>query len=183
MKNTGSPFFIEDKDFLSKGQKKTIDSLVEDRQVPFYLSPVAAVKNDKCVNFGHQVITRADKGAQLPGIENSELVNFTRELLSTFCTKHKIKYKSIYRAAINVTVPNNVVYKVGKHKDHLFPHKQLLIYLNNSYDGDTVILDYKDKEYKVVSPKIYKGVMFGSTNHYHYLPTQGTRVVMIITFI
>ena len=183
MKNKYSPFFVEDKDFLSKDQKKTIDYLVEDQQIPFYLSHVAAEKNDKCVNFRHQVIARADKDAQLPGIENSELVDFTRGLLSTFCTKHKIKYKLIYRASINVTMPNNVVYKVGKHKDHLFPHKQLLIYLNNSYDGDTVILDYKDKKYKIVSPKIYKGIMFSSTNHYHYLPTQGTRVVMIITFI
>tara|TARA_R110000751_G_scaffold305170_2_gene421315 strand:+ start:75 stop:626 length:552 start_codon:yes stop_codon:yes gene_type:complete len=183
MINKTKPFFIEDENFLNKDQKKMFKFMINNQKVPFFLAPAAVKKNDKFFTFIHNILRRADNDIEAPGVVNSSLVDFAKEILDSFCKKNKIKYKTIYRAAINVTTPNNISYKSKPHKDHTFPHKQLLIYLNKAYDGDTIILDHQDKKYKVISPKIYKGIFFDSTNHYHYLPTKGFRIVMIITVI
>ena len=63
-------------------------------------------------------------------------------------------YKKILRCALNLTFPQKVK-KSEPHLDHNYEHKTLLIYLNDN-DGDTVILDKKNKIWKKVKPKKYK---------------------------
>lgn len=177
-----TPYFIEDKSFLTFDQKNYISKIIEDQKVPFYFSPMAVDDDDGGAHFVHHAIVRPKDNSQQPGIENSKEMPFFKKVLDTFCNKHKIKYQTIYRGAINITFPNINVEKVPAHTDHTFFHRQLLIYLNES-DGDTVVLDYDNNIFKSISPEKYKGIMFDSTKHYHFFPKKGWRGVMVITFV
>ena len=64
-------------------------------------------------------------------------------MLNAFTNKNKIKYKEIFRISVNMTM-NIGVERSSTHKDHEFPHKQLLIYLNDFEGGETVILNDND---------------------------------------
>ena len=101
--------------------------------------------------------------------------------------KHKLKYKEILRASINLVYPQKVT-ESAPHVDHNFPHNQIICYLNES-DGDTVILKkqikgkhFGYKELKRVSPEPYKILYFGRLVHYVVHPTSGRRIVLVMTF-
>jgi hypothetical protein len=167
---------FEDKNFLNQQHKDSISNILKGGDVPFYMSLEAAKPGDGGVNFVHHIVHRDN-----PGQKNSKLYGLFVDILNTFCSKNNIEYKNIHRCAINITI-NSGLEKCPIHTDHIFPHKQLLIYLNES-DGDTVIL--KSDEVEVVSvckPEIYKGIVFDRLPHYHYFPTKGIRAVAIITF-
>ena len=92
---------------------------------------------------------------------------------------HKIK--NIFRCAINTTFFNGKVDRVPAHVDHDYKHRQLLLYLDDS-SGETVILDKKNKPYKIVRPEKFKAVSFDSVPHYHYFPINSVRRVVVYTF-
>lgn len=167
---------IEDINFLNEEQKSKINSLFENQITPFYLSKDAAFKNDGGFHFIHHVIHR-DRPNEL----NSDLKDFFVEILNSFCKKNNIKYKNIFRSAINITFNNGAVYKCPVHVDHPFKHKQLLIYLNDSI-GDTVILNKKNEPVKIIEPLKFKGIFFESSPHFHYFPIKGIRIVSVTTF-
>tara|TARA_R110000796_G_scaffold182528_1_gene299022 strand:+ start:44 stop:559 length:516 start_codon:yes stop_codon:yes gene_type:complete len=169
-------FFIEDNKFLTKKQKNKIEKMLGGEQLPFYIAPCSTTEDTNDVSFVHHVIHR-----EYPDEDNSDLKDFFVELLDTFCKKHKITYTKIHRCAINTTF-NTGVEKCGIHTDHDFPHNQLIIYLNEAENGDTVILDKEKKPFKVVKPERFKGICFQNTSHYHYFPTKGIRIVSVVTF-
>jgi hypothetical protein len=83
---------------------------------------------------------------------------------------------------INLTF-NNGTKKCPIHQDHEYPHKQLIIYLNDAdIDSKTIILDKKNKVLKKITPEKYKGVCFENLHHYMIYPKKGERVVLVTTF-
>jgi hypothetical protein len=170
-------FFIEDKNFLTEEQKDNINLFLKSGEIPFYMSLEAASPNDGGINFVHHIIHRDN-----PEKINSNLYLLFVSILNNFCKKNNLKYEKIYRCAINITINNGVITKCPIHIDHMFPHNQLLIYLNDT-NGDTVILDKNNKTFKISEPEKFKGIAFNSLPHYHYFPNKGIRVVAIITFI
>jgi len=105
----------------------------------------------------------------------------TRLIYSGDIKNNKLTYKKILRCALNLTFPQKVK-NSEPHLDHSYEHKTLLIYLNDN-DGDTVILDKKNKIWKKVKPKKYKGVCFPYRYHYQFYPKSGIRAVDVYTFI
>lgn len=169
-------FFVEDKNFLTNYQKDKIQDLLKGGDVPFYMSLEAAKPGDGGVNFVHHIIHRDS-----PGQKNSHLYDLFVDILNTFCSKNNIEYNNIHRCAINITI-NSGLEKCPIHTDHIFPHKQLLLYLNDS-DGDTYVLNEDEIEVLQISkPEKYKGIAFNSLPHYHYFPKKGIRAVAVITF-
>ena len=82
---------------------------------------------------------------------------------------------------VNTTFFNGKVDRVPAHVDHDYKHRQLLLYLDNS-SGETVILDKKNKPYKIVRPEKFKADSFDSVPHYHYFPINSVRRVVVYTF-
>ena len=169
-------FYIEDKNFVSKEQKEALNGILTGGNCPFYLTLEASVPNDGGINFVHHVIHRDS-----PEKVNSILHPLFVSILDNFCKNNNLEYSKIHRCAINITINNGNIPKCPTHTDHIFPHNQLLIYLNNS-EGDTVILDKNNIVLKISEPELYKGIAFESTPHYHYFPIKGIRIVAIITF-
>ena len=86
---------------------------------------------------------------------------------------------------VNLTYNNGIKDRSPIHVDHSFPHRQLIVYLNDPQDKEakTFILDKKKKKVlKEITPKQYRGIFFPSLPHYHIMPKFGERMVFVITF-
>ena len=96
------------------------------------------------------------------------------EVLQTISTSKKI----------DNTIINNGYEKSGTHIDHEYPHKQIIIYLNDAdKKSKTCIVDEKDKVIKSISPEKYKGICFDAQRHFNYNPTTKHRLILVATFI
>ena len=120
---------------------------------------------------------KKNKINMLPGITH---VDGTGRL-QTVRKENNIKYEMLYRCSVNMTFPLSLSPK--PHKDHEFPHKHFLIYLNDS-DGDTCVFNEDETEIeKRIKPEKHKGVCFENRLHYGELPTNGLRAIVAYTFI
>ena len=164
------------KNILNKKQKIFLNNIFAGEKTPFYLATYAVKENDQGYHFVHHAIHRNNLN-----VDNSELAQSLRKLLSELAPKLKINYTKIYRCALNITFYNGFVNKCLTHEDHQFDHKQILIYLNDA-DGETVILDKQGvKEIKKIKPEAFKILIMDRRNHYQFFPTKGIRKVLIYT--
>lgn len=113
--------------------------------------------------------------------ENSPYVDLFHKMFLNLFYINNIQINSLLRINVNLTFKINEYTHTYPHEDHPFPHKNLLIYLNNA-DGDTVICDKSNNIIDRSSPKEDKIVAFEG-RHYHYLPTKNTRKVIVCTYI
>ena len=173
-------FFVEDKNFLNLEQKEFIEKNVLSSFFPFYFQK-KTISNSILTH----IIKVAPEIRKEGEVFNSSFGNIFEDMLKTFCKKNNIEFKESLRIAVNFTYNNGVDF-CPTHLDHEFPHKQLLIYLNDPLDKKTktVILDDDEKTIlKEVYPEKYKGVCFENKPHYHYYPKIGERIVAVYTFI
>ena len=161
------------KNVFTKDHKKFLNNIFKFERNPFYWADSAVKKGDKSFHFVHHAIYDSGK-------DNSSLAKPLRLLLQEISSKINHSYDHIYRCALNITFCNGYTKKCPPHKDHVFKHKQILIYLNNS-DGDTIVLDKKGKELKRVKPEAYKIFVFDDSKHYYYFPKKGVRKVLVYT--
>lgn len=176
-------FYIEDKDFLNKEQKKYIDDVLCDGAIPFFHNSSSVHGVDNYSFLTHVIVKRKHERKTLTEI-NSPQIDFMKSVLDSFCNKHKIQYTEILRCAINYTY-NNGAKASPIHIDEQVKHKQLLVYLNEPQDLDskTVILDNDNNtQLKSITPKKYKGVCFDDKPHYAIYPKVGHRIVGVFTF-
>ena len=171
--------YIEDDNFLEDVHKRFIDSVILTDKFPFYWNS-SAVTNDDLGFLVHNVLIRPEDRNDNDGINSSAYEIFC-EMLDCFTKKHNIEYKEILRISVNLTM-NIGLEKSQIHKDHNFPHNQLLIYLNNFEGGSTEILNDDKTIFKTTQPKKFLGVCFGHKDHYAYLPEKGRRLVAVYTF-
>jgi hypothetical protein len=176
-------FYVEDDNFLTQEQIKFIDNIFVSRQMPFYYQP-DSVKGDTISFFANIIKDRPEYSQSGVEINSFEYYSLFKDILITFCTKNKINFKEILRIAVNITY-NNGVEKCPVHKDHDYPHNQLLLYLNEPLDklSRTVILDDNEQTIlKEITPERFKGVCFENKPHYHHYPKIGERIVAVYTF-
>ena len=176
-------FYVEDNNFLTTEQIGFIDNIFISRQMPFYYQP-DSVKGDKISFLAHVIKDRPEFSEPGKQINSFEYYSLFKDILITFCTKNKINFKEILRIAVNITF-NNGAEKCPVHKDHEYPHNQLLLYLNEPLDkqSKTVILDDNEQTIlKEITPERFKGVCFENKPHYHHYPKMGERIVAVYTF-
>lgn len=169
-------FFIKDDDFLSDLSKKYIKQSFLNIGFPYYFGDEIIVNSKDKYPFLAHVIKRRDDF-----VINSDCYQDCVNMVAEFTAKHKIKYKEILRMCVNFTY-NNGFEQTPVHQDHNFPHKQLIIYLNDPIDktAKTVILDKKER-YEI-EPAQFRGICFENKPHFHYFPTKGERIVLVATF-
>jgi len=171
---------IVDDNFMDKDNVAFVEDIVLGYGFPFF-HKTKILHDSKDYNgfFEHIILhVGGDKW-------NSQYHPFFESILHSFTEKHKIEYELIFRASVNLTYNNGVHEKCPVHVDHTFPHKQLLVYLNDVQDKEskTIILNKKkDTILKEIKPKQFRGVMFDALPHYHLMPKKGERMVFVITF-
>jgi hypothetical protein len=174
---------IVDDDFLDKDNKEFINHIILGNNFPlFHKTKIVSVgPESKEYNgfFTHIILNPGDNKW------NSKHHPFFESILRSFIEKHKLRYEWLYRAAVNLTYNNGIKDRSPIHVDHSFPHRQLIVYLNDPQDKEakTFILDKKKKKVlKEITPKQYRGIFFPSLPHYHIMPKFGERMVFVITF-
>jgi hypothetical protein len=178
-------FYVEDNNFLKNEHISFIESILYSKvfpTMPFYYQS-NSTENDK-LSFLCNVIKDRPEYTQPNQKINSPYYGTFRDILITFCTKNKINFREILRIAVNITY-NNAAQTCPIHNDHDYPHKQLLLYLNDPLDKEskTVVLDDDKKTIlKEITPERFKAVCFDNKPHYHYYPKMGERIVAVYTF-
>jgi len=167
--------FIEDNNFLSTAEKHFINTeIINNKSFPFYWNE-NQVKDDNFPFLSHVMKSRDSE------LINSNIFYFFQNILDNFCDKYNIKYSKILRSCINLTFANEK--QIGTiHKDHDIPHKQLIIYLNNS-DGNTYLYDDNKKLTKEIIYEQYKLICFDNCYHSAKFPKSKRRLICVITFI
>jgi hypothetical protein len=177
-------FYIEDKDFLKIDHINTINKTILGSNFPFYFQNYSTIESTNSSALCHTVLNRIEERKK-DELYNSEFGEFFYDILKTFCEKNNIKFEKVLRISVNFTF-NNGIEKCPIHKDHNFPHKQLLLYINDPLDKNskTIILDDDEKTVlKEIIPEKYKAVCFDNKPHFHYFPKVGERIVVVFTFI
>ena len=173
-------YFKESNNFLTKENISFIKETILNDNFPYYRASDCTV-GDKISFLYHCLLKRPEERQNKEDI-NSNYYLSCLELVESFFKKTKIKHKEILRMAVNFTF-NNGVEKCPTHQDHKYPHKQLIIYLNDADPlSKTVMLDKKNKPWKEITPEKYKGICFDNLNHYHFYPKSGERIILITTF-
>jgi hypothetical protein len=168
-------YFKESNNFLTKENISFIKETILKDNFPYYRAPDCTV-GDKTSFLYHCLLKRPEERQNKEDI-NSNYYLSCLELVESFFKKTKIKHKEILRMSVNFTF-NNGVEKCPTHQDHKYPHKQLIIYLNDADPlSKTVMLDKKNKPWKEITPEKYKGICFDNLNHYHFYPKSFQRLV------
>jgi hypothetical protein len=175
---------IQDNNFLNSEQKKFINEVILGENFPFFWNE-NAVDYDSMPFLCHTVVKRKEERLKEEPFFNTlpDFGNMFLSILNSFCEKNKIKYKEIFRIAVNLTI--NIGMKKSKiHIDHEFEHNQLIVYLDDFKDTPTVILNSQGKKIlKKINPKKFNAVYFNNNPHYMFLPKNKRRTVIVYTFI
>jgi len=179
---------IEDKDFISDEQKKTITRMIgvnegDVPELPFYVSD-SCVEGDGIPFMYHTIVGRAEHGWKDIGTIMSPHYEFFFDLLRDFALNNDIQVNGVLRCCVNLTMPTGSDSKGSWHYDHDFDYKHLIIYLNDGFTGNASTLVEIDGEVIEIDPEIYKGVYFSKRcNHAMTYPDTGCRIVVVYTFV
>ena len=161
--------FIHDDNALTKNGLTKLIKLISKEKIKFAFSSHAVKAGDRGYHFTNDILDRKGK--------RDKSYNFFKSLLTSIVKKHNLKIKKIHRMAVNITFNNGFIKEVPLHLDHEFPHKQVILYLNDS-TGTTDIPFYN----KSITPKKNTAIIFDDKYHKHYFPDYGVRVVCVFTF-
>jgi hypothetical protein len=111
----------------------------------------------------------------------SDHVVVTTKILKEILNYNDIEINYFIRININDTFNSGGGLACDPHVDHDFPHKNLLIYLNNS-SGPTVVIDPRTNQEEYFHPQEDVIITFEG-KHCHYQPDIGKRrTVLIATY-
>jgi hypothetical protein len=132
--------------------------------------------------FYHLLMKRNIENSNNIGIINSSYFKGFKDIFLKICKDNEIDVNVIYRASINRTY--HFAEKYGHiHKDHTFPHKQFIWYLNDFTDAPTYIFDEEKNIIKTTSVGKNKISIFDNQNHAQGFCAPGeTRIAVIFTF-
>lgn len=173
---------IIDHNFLTEEHKVFIDNYILDTNFPWYFLNGAVAEDDKNWFFFHTILTRPEGHSIYENRVNADHSDMFVDMLETFCENNNLECNKIFRISVNLVFPNGNLESLI-HVDHNFPHKQLILYLNDSPTSMTNVYNENQTEiiHKITAEK-FKGASFNALPHSVTLPTEGRRVVIVYTF-
>jgi hypothetical protein len=106
----------------------------------------------------------------------SSLLPLAEKVFIDICAERKISWEVLYRVNANMTFTSNNSKASPLHRDHGFPHKNMIVYLTGCNGGPTIVLGEEDYYGKEDDVYVFEGL------HQHKLPTSDRRVVLVYTF-
>jgi hypothetical protein len=164
---------------------KLLKEYILGTQIAWHWKPDSVPQSTKeSIEFlSHSVIERTSPSdGHLYPKTYSSTVDACENVLFQIFSYNNILPNTVLRINFNLTLQSCKKTSTSPHTDHLYEHKNLIIYLNES-DGETVICDESDNDLEFSEPEEDKIIIF-SGRHYHFLPMKSRRrVVMVCTFI
>ena len=131
--------------------------------------------------FAHSVL-RSPKSLSPVSRINSEYFETAIQILNDIQICNDLTINCFLRIAVNCNFNFGGGFACDPHLDHKFPHKNLLIYLNQS-SGATVVINEENNSEEYFHPKEDSIILFEG-KHYHYQPNVGEkRIVLVATYI
>ena len=125
--------------------------------------------------FSNVILARPGTNGLKYPVSNFEHLDTIGEMLNQIWDYNNINVNCIFRINANLVYPQAGIQASPIHRDHEFPHKNLLIYLTDA-GGKTVC--GKDEH----NPQEDDIIEFGGFKHYYYLPLEKPRVVLVATY-
>lgn len=142
----------------------------------------AIMSTDNFRAMAHILMLRAKDEEPIKGQINSPFYQVCEQLFLRLCRENNIKVRTIYRATINMTFADPSIHG-DPHRDHPFPAKNLIIYLNEFDDGKTFLLSDDYQIVDAITPAKNKFAVFDDIPHAQgFCKPQQRRVVMLFTF-
>jgi hypothetical protein len=105
------------------------------------------------------------------------------EIFHRFTVENNIKYTNIFRAALNLTWHTGNLH-TAPHVDHIWPHKNFIMYLTDCEDSETIIWSSNFLESYYIPCIKYTAVTFNQQWHAHrYPPLKTRRMALVVTYI
>jgi hypothetical protein len=127
-------------------------------------------------HFSHTFLSRSGPGDIFYTKENCQHIGYAHNVFLEVARANGISPLVVYRINANAVFPTSSMKYTVPHYDHVFPHKNMLIYLTNPNGGDTVCEgeSFLAEEDDVI-------IMEGE--HCHKPPSNDRRIVLIYTFL
>lgn len=170
------PILLEGSANFSSDEEKFISFIAGD-SFPWYLT--MSTKNFP--GLSHTFYKRTDKPEM--GDVWSQHTPAAEIIFRRICTDNNIQLRTIYRMAANLTFADPSLHG-DPHDDHeTFPHKVMIIYLNEFDAGETWLFDKQGNVEARVKPEVDKFVVFESGMHANgFCKPQQKRIVFVVTF-
>ncbi len=162
-------FTAEEKDFLA---------YCSSREFPWYHGN--STENFTCLT--HYLLHATTEPTR--GYQRSFYAPHAEMLFMRICKDNGIDVRTIYRMSFNLTFSDPSKYG-DPHQDHPnFPHKVMLIYLNEFDDGVTFLFDEKGENIvdKIIPAKDKFAVFGGGIHAQGFCRPQQHRLVLVATF-
>ena len=125
--------------------------------------------------FSNTLLARPGTGGLKYPIPIFEHLDTICQMLNEIWDYNNINVNCIFRINANLVYPQTGIQASPIHRDHDFPHKNLLIYLTDA-GGKTVCGE------DVHNPQEDDIIEFDGLEHYYYLPLEKPRVVLVVTY-
>jgi hypothetical protein len=170
------PILIEGKANFSREEEAFIYFVAGDN-FPWYLN--MSTKNFP--GLSHTFYKRTDKPEQ--GEVWSQHTPAAELIIRRICADNNISIRTIYRMAANLTFSDPSSHG-DPHNDHeTFPHKVMIIYLNQFDNGETYLFDDAGNIEARIKPEVDKFVVFEGGMHANgFCKPQQMRIVLVMTF-
>ena len=135
--------------------------------------------------FSHAVLKppKSSSGEKnLFSLVSSSVTAECNSFLTELFEYNNIDVNLVVRINFNLTLPSPNNKPDKPHYDHEFPHKNMVVYFTNFAGGETVVFEESDNTQEKYLPEEDTGIIFEG-KHCFYYPTEGRRVVMVVTFI
>ena len=147
------------------------------------ITTVASDNKRKYYAYFHNIVARHQPDKQEPGVIESPYAPILITMFKRLCETNGFKVNNIYRMAVNCTHYDIDEY-CGIHRDHYFPHKVFIFYLNEVDYGYTYLFDEENGEPVYwIKPEKDKMIIFDDQYHAQGFCAPGQkRIVLVATF-
>lgn len=156
--------------------EKSFIAYVKSNDFPWY----HIKSTDNFTAMSHLVMMRPDEPVR--GAQNSPHLPAAEDLFLRICGDNYIDVKCVHRIAFNLTFADPSPHG-DIHLDHMFPHKNFILYLNKFDGGDTYLFNEDAEIIETIKQEENKFVVFGGDLHAQgFCNPQQHRILMVVTF-
>lgn len=171
---------LEQYNAISKTTLQELQDTIMDNNFPWYYQTYST--SEKFPFFSHMLLPRYDYVNEKQPEPQSDLFYKFKDILDSFCQINNIEYTKVLRACINMTTYFSETHS-DFHIDHDFPHKVIIMYLNDVSDNATLV-ENANKNIERFESKAGKIICFdGQYKHAAEFCKEGERRIVCVMTI